>query len=83
MEQYKYLFQEAERIAVQQHSKYKNTQNCKGDLLEFLDINEWFGIQPTIVDGEIMIIPTTAWEEAVSFWLTGFCLVDHPSYAKS
>lgn len=72
MEQYKYLFQEAERIAVQQHSKYKNTQNCKGDLLEFLDINEWFGIQPTIVDGEIMIIPTTAWKEAVSFWLTGY-----------
>ncbi len=69
---YEFLFEEVNRLAEEQKCKYKNNQACRDDLLEFLDMNDWFAMSR---DGEGINIKVCFNEKAVSsikFWLLAY-----------
>ena len=45
MNDYVFLFEETRKIAQECNSKYKGLRVNKDDLYEFLDYNNWFGME--------------------------------------
>lgn len=69
---YEFLFERVSQLALETESKYKNNQTCRDNLLEFLDINEWFGMDYRVkgMDTEVCLQEKAV--DSIRVWLSGY-----------
>jgi len=68
------LFAEAAKMAASLGSLYRNNSFGKRDLLEYMDANNWFGINAVTKDGEPVIIADDfeRFRELLALWLSAY-----------
>lgn len=63
------LFQEAEKRAKELGSKYRDIGQNRDELFEFLDANEWFGMEIRKENKKFLVAPFEAMEPSLTTWL--------------
>ena len=71
-DRYVFLFEEVQVMAKGNDSKYRNVQKCRDDLLEFLDVNEWFGMSKRGADKNIEVIITDKALSSLELWINAY-----------
>ena len=69
MNDYVFLFEETRKIAQECNSKYKGLRVNKDDLYEFLDYNNWFGMERKGVGDDIEVVMNIKTRTALELWL--------------
>ena len=66
------LYQEAVKLAESCGSLYRDTIPGRDALLEFMDVNEWFGLKPVFRDHEVYIESIDAFSKRLELWLKAY-----------
>lgn len=72
MNDYVFLFEETRNIAQECNSKYKGLRVNKDDLYEFMDYNNWFGMERKGAGDDIEVVMIIKTRTALELWLRGY-----------
>jgi len=72
MNDYVFLFEETRKIAQECNSKYKGLRVNKDDLYEFMDYNNWFGMERKGAGDDIEVVMNIKTRTALELWLRGY-----------
>lgn len=69
---YVFLFEEIMKMSLECGSKYNGRRVCRDDLYEFLDYNDWFGMEQRGTGFDVEVIMNRQSKEAITLWLKGY-----------
>ena len=66
------LYRQAEIVANELGSLYRDTRRCRDDLLDFMDANEWFGQEVKGTGDDIYLPDMSAVIPGLTLWMKGY-----------
>ncbi len=70
--EYVFLFEEIRRMAQECGSRYRGLRVNKDDIYEFLEYNNWFGMEQKGEGDDIEVVMNQKAEEAIMLWLRAY-----------